>query len=562
MIGYYLITTILALLNLTILIFKFEEKRSLYYVTIIEMLMAVACAGYLALALSTNLTEAILAKKIYYLGGCFIPPVLFFAMCTICNFKIVTWVRNLLYAYSFIVYGFILTIGYNDLYYTNIRLGKFYNATTLEYEYGFAHTFFDVILYGYMVVELVILIYCLYKKYSVSHKILWAFIMLEVVNTLFFIVGRYLDAGFEVMPLLYVVDGWIFLYIHRRITMYSIEDSIISSLGKQNTYGYILLDRHMNYLGCNDVVKGLIPEIVNCKVDLPVKNIPQMETILNWVNDAAVKQDEVFSYEVEDKHYQCTVENLWYKDKACGYIIEMQEDTDRWNYLNLLSSYSSDLEKQVEEKTEHISNIQSQILVGMADMMENRDDNTGGHIRRTSDVIRILVEVIQEKQLLVLSEQFCKDIIKAAPLHDLGKIGIGDKILCKPGRLTEEEFAIMQTHTVKSAELVESIFDGVEEEHFVKIAMNVARHHHEKWNGCGYPDGLKGEEIPLEARIMAIADVYDALVSKRCYKEPMSFEAAAKVMLESMGSHFDPNLEQVFWLSRIKLEHYYKGLEN
>lgn len=561
MVEYYLITTILAVVNLTILIFRFEEKRIIYYATIIEVLMAVACGGYLALALSTNLTEAILAKKIYYVGGCFIPPVLFLAICTVCNFKIATWLRNLLYAYSFVVYGMILTIGYNDLYYTNIYLDKFYNATTLEYEYGIAHVLFDVIMYGYMVVELVLLMYCLYKKYSVSRKNLWVFIMLEVVNTIFFVVGRYLNAYFEVMPLLYVVDGWIILYVYRRATMYSIEDSIISSLGKQDAYGYILFDLHMNYLGCNEVVKTLIPELAKCKVDLPIENVPQMDELLNWINDAAVKEDAIFNYDAGEKHYQCTVENLWHREKACGYIIEMQEDTDRWNYLKLLSTYNSDLERQVEEKTEHISNIQSQILVGMADMLENRDDNTGGHIKRTSDVIRILIDVIRENNLLVLSEQFCKDIIKAAPMHDLGKIGIDDKILRKPGRLTAEEFAIMQTHTVKSANLVESIFTGVEEAHFVELAINVARHHHEKWNGCGYPDKLEGGNIPLEARIMAIADVYDALVSKRCYKEPMSFEEASKVMLESMGSHFDPELEQVFLLSRAKLERYYQGLE-
>lgn len=559
MVEYYLITTILALVNLIILIFKFEEKRIIFYLTIIGVLMSVSCGGYLALALSTDLSEAILAKKIYYMGGCFIPPVLFFAMCTVCNFKVADWLRNLLYVYSFLVYGVILTIGHNDIYYINIHLGKFGNATTLEYEYGLAHLFFDIILYGYMVVELIILVYSMHKKYAVSRKNLWAFIMLEVVNTILFIVGRYMDSAFEIMPLLYVVDGWIILYMHRRATMYSIEDSIISSLGKQDTYGYILFDNHMNYLGCNDIVKELIPEIVKCKVDLPVKNVPQMDVILKWVNDSAVKSDTVFSYEAMEKHYQCTIENLWYKEKACGYIIEMQEDTDRWNYLKLLSSYNSNLEKQVEEKTEHISNIQSQVLVGMADMVENRDDSTGGHIKRTSDVIHILIEVIEENNLLNLDKQFCKDLIKAAPMHDLGKIGIDDKILRKPGRLTEEEFVIMQTHTIKSAALVESILKGVEEDHFVKIAMNVARHHHEKWNGCGYPDRLRGEEIPLEARIMAIADVYDALVSKRCYKEAMSFEKAFAVMQESMGTHFDPKLEQVFLLSRERLEEYYRS---
>ena len=144
-------------------------------------------------------------------------------------------------------------------------------------------------------------------------------------------------------------------------------------------------------------------------------------------------------------------------------------------------------------------------------------------------------------------------------MHDLGKIGIDDMILKKPGRLTEEEFAIMKTHASQSAVLVESILKGVEDKHFVRVAVNVAKYHHEKWNGTGYPEHLKGEEIPIEARIMAIADVYDALVSKRCYKEAMSFEKAFAVMEESMGSHFDPKLEQVFLLCRERLENYYRS---
>ena len=193
----------------------------------------------------------------------------------------------------------------------------------------------------------------------------------------------------------------------------------------------------------------------------------------------------------------------------------------------------------------------------MANIMENRDDNTGGHIKRTSDVVEILINTIKKYSILDLDDRFCQAIIKAAPMHDLGKIAIGDNILRKPGRLTDEEFTIMQSHAAKSGELVESILGGVEEEYFVRLAKNVARHHHEKWNGAGYPDHLKGDAIPMEARIMAIADVYDALVSKRCYKEAMSFEQAYSVMMESMGSHFDPKLEDVFVKSRDKLEAYY-----
>lgn len=556
---YYFITTILALINLLIFIFKFEEKKIVYLFTLLGVLTTVSCGGYLALALSETLSEAILAKKIYYIGGCFTQPVVFFSVCYLCKLKVPGWLRNVLYVYSFVVYCLVLTIGYNEWYYKAPYIETFQGVTILEYTYSFGHVLFNIMLYAYTIVDIVLLIYSLYTKSAVPRKSLWAMTLMQAVNAVLFIIGRQLNSAIEIMPLVFVVDGWLILYMHRRATMYSIEDSIISSLGKQDTYGYIMFDRKKNYLGCNEIAKRIIPEIVDCNIDMPIKDVPQMDTVLSWVTDAAVEDNKVFEYEVGYRHYRCTVENLWYDEKACGYMIEMQEDTDHWNYLNLLSSYNTDLKKQVEEKTEHISNIQAQILTGMADMMENRDDNTGGHIKRTSDVIRILVDVIQENKLLDLKEQFCRDLVKAAPMHDLGKIGIDDTILRKPGRLTEEEFAIMQTHTVKSEALVESILKGVEEEHFVEVAMNVARHHHEKWSGLGYPDKLKGEEIPLEARIMAVADVYDALVSKRCYKEPMSFEKAAEVMLESMGSHFDPQLEQVFLLSRARLEEYYRN---
>lgn len=196
-------------------------------------------------------------------------------------------------------------------------------------------------------------------------------------------------------------------------------------------------------------------------------------------------------------------------------------------------------------------------MLGMADIVENRDGNTGGHIKRTSHVVELLIDTILENNMLPLEKEFCQAVIKAAPMHDLGKIGIDDKILRKPGRLTDEEFAIMQTHAAKSGELVENILRDVEDEYFVNIAKNLARHHHEKWNGAGYPDHLAGDDIPMEARIMAVADVYDALVSKRCYKEAMSFEQAYNVMMDSMGSHFDPKLEEVFIKSRKKLEEYY-----
>lgn len=199
------------------------------------------------------------------------------------------------------------------------------------------------------------------------------------------------------------------------------------------------------------------------------------------------------------------------------------------------------------------------MLLGLADIIENRDNNTGGHVKRTRDIVDILVNTTKEKSNIQVSEYFRKSVVRAASMHDIGKINIDDRILRKPGRFTEEEYAIMKEHSVKSEEIVMAVLDGIEEPEFVQIARNIARYHYEKWDGSGYPDHLRGEQIPLEARIMAITDVYDALVSTRCYKKSMSFEQASEIIITSMGTHFDPQLKDIFLVCRSDLEAYYSN---
>jgi putative two-component system response regulator len=160
-----------------------------------------------------------------------------------------------------------------------------------------------------------------------------------------------------------------------------------------------------------------------------------------------------------------------------------------------------------------------------------------------------------------LPESFCRNIIKAAPMHDLGKIAVDDAVLRKPGRFTDEEYEKMKVHAAEGARIVHSVLDGTDDEEFHIIAENVAHYHHERWDGSGYPVGLSGTNIPLEARIMAIADVYDALVSKRVYKESMSFSEADSIIMNGMGRHFDPSLEQFYVSARPKLEMYYSSLD-
>jgi HD-GYP domain-containing protein (c-di-GMP phosphodiesterase class II) len=157
-----------------------------------------------------------------------------------------------------------------------------------------------------------------------------------------------------------------------------------------------------------------------------------------------------------------------------------------------------------------------------------------------------------------ITQEFRDDLIKAAPLHDIGKIAVDDEILRKPGRFTPEEFEQMKLHAPEGAKVLHSILADTDDESFKVLAENVAHYHHERMDGSGYPDHLRSYEIPIEARIMAIADVYDALVSKRVYKDRMSFEKADSIMRESMGKHFDRNLEKYYLAARPRIEEYYR----
>ena len=200
------------------------------------------------------------------------------------------------------------------------------------------------------------------------------------------------------------------------------------------------------------------------------------------------------------------------------------------------------------------------LIMSMAMLVESRDNSTGGHIKRTSEGVRILIDEISKVGAGRLPEEFCSDVIKAAPMHDLGKIAVDDRVLRKPGKFEPEEYEIMKTHAAEGARVIHEILANTDDVSFKTVAENVAHYHHERWDGSGYPEGLSGEQIPLEARIMAIADVYDALVSKRVYKEAFDFERADRIIMEGMGTQFDPRLQLAYEKAKPRLEEYYSSL--
>jgi putative two-component system response regulator len=207
------------------------------------------------------------------------------------------------------------------------------------------------------------------------------------------------------------------------------------------------------------------------------------------------------------------------------------------------------LEQQVERRTREVSAIQDVTILAMASLAETRDSDTGNHILRTQQYVRALAIHLRghPRFAAFLTDSNIQMLFKSAPLHDIGKVGIPDRILLKPGRLTPEEFEVMKTHTTLGRDAIShaerALGTDVE---FLRIAKEIAYSHQEKWDGSGYPQGLVAEAIPISARLMAVADVYDALISRRVYKAPMAHEQAVDIIRAGHGSHFDPDIVAAF----------------
>ena len=224
------------------------------------------------------------------------------------------------------------------------------------------------------------------------------------------------------------------------------------------------------------------------------------------------------------------------------------------NLYDSLSSMASDTYNfiaRVQGQAERIRKMQEVIIMEFAEVVEARDKSTGNHIKKTAAYVEALAEQLKKEGKFadVLTDEFVQKLKRAAPLHDIGKIAVSDLILNKPGKLTDEEFAIMKSHTTEGwkilTKMVEDAGDTIDA-NYLNESIDMAHYHHEKWDGSGYPTGIKGEEIPLSARIMAVADVFDALVAERVYKKPFTYEKAMAIITEGAGKHFDPEIVETF----------------
>ena len=572
MVAYYEILFGLSV-ALTLIYVAIWHKHFDAHISLIFAFIPVANLAYAMMAHARTLEGALTAAKITYIGGCFLALFITQSIFGLCHINLKRWLNIVLMVMCLTSYAFALSMGNAPYFYKTVGFEIDGGMGRLVKTYGFGHTLTYVVISCLIVISFVAMVYSLIKKNDVSNKTIVLLMLPATVSFIAYFTNNFLPEGIDAMPLSYVFAQIIYLIIVRRLCLYDITDLGVDSLIKKGDTGFVSIDFDEIYLGSNERAQKVFPYLKDINVDtysgryIQVKN-----TLLKWLEE--FKRDETkdrFYYEVDDKIYLITIRYLYDGKHRRGYQFFITDDSDSRKYMKLLANYNDQLSEEVAEKTENNGAMHNRLILGMATMVESRDNSTGGHIRRTSDVVRILIDEIKKdssdkKNMLMLfgreglTEEFCKNVIQAAPMHDLGKIAVDDAVLRKPGKFTDEEYTKMKAHAAEGARIVDSILEGTDNEAFHKVARNVAHYHHERWDGSGYPEGLKGDDIPIEARIMAIADVYDALVSKRVYKEKFSFDDADRIMMESMGKHFDKRLERYYVAAKPRLEEYYMNI--
>jgi len=565
--AVYLTLFALSVLNIVLLSIIVKRQRCFYYVTFF-MLICISCFGYVTMANAANADVALLGNILTYFGACFLPYCFLLCMSELCQIPIKKWISLLMLAYNVIVFCLVWSSSLGcKLFYASYELVIQDGIGILVTTSGSCRILYEISVVFFALAVITLMYFAICRKKNLSYKTLWSLITLELVTIGVYFFEKYANHVVDWVCIGYILDEFILLVLIYRIGKYDVSESIAGSINAQEDYAYMVFDMKLNYLGCSPMLKVHFPDVTHVKVDKPID--PQGNKVISksvaWLTSSIITGSKEPLHIVQNgRNLKCTWRpiNNGLFGKQSGYLVEIFDDTNQQKYLSLISDYNAQLEGEVEAKLEHIQEMQDRIIIGISDIVESRDNSTGGHVKRTSEAVRIFMDELEKESAeFHMTKHYVDNIIKAAPMHDLGKIAVEDYILKKPGRFTEDEFQLMKVHAAVGAKIVEKALNGVEDDSFLDVAKNMARYHHEKWNGKGYPEGLSGADIPLEARIMALADVFDALVSKRCYKEKYTYEEAFKIIEESLGTHFDPELGKIFLKCRKELEAYYDEVD-
>ena len=561
----YLAATFISLFEL-ILFYETSARNLNKNFLLLYVTTLISNLGYSLLVFTTNLEAALIGNVFSYFGSICAIFFMFYVIIEMCGKKMPVALGFALFGYSIAVTIMVATTNINHFFYKEVELATLNGLTIIKSVNGPGMFIYLAYLAIINVSAIVIIFVTLLQKTKASKRVLLPLLIMILSGTLAYVVPLLLGHKLNLMPFMYITFQTYFLFFAFKVNTYDIVGNLMNVYKQRGGYGYIAFDHKKRLLGYDVFATDLFPELKKLRLDSMIPDsFANITTKLhyddenwNW-NENSNKDFKIFN---DDKGIICTIHLMTARMKQTGYLLELRDDTEQQNYIKSISDFNKQLSRMVREKTTQVTSMQESIIRGMAIMVESRDNSTGGHISRTSDSIRIFArELLKHKDALPeISEEFCELLVKAAPMHDLGKIAVDDSILRKPGQFTPEEYEQMKTHAEKGAIIVKEVLRESTDKDFERIAVNVAHYHHEKWNGEGYPEHLRGEEIPLEARIMALADVFDALVSQRCYKNAMSLDDAFELIKKDLGKHFDPIIGKLFIMCREQIEEYYKPM--
>ena len=495
-----------------------------------DLCVFVNTLGYMLEMTSVHMNTALMATRVAYFGKVYLAFLMLLFLLRYYGYTINKIITGVLFIYHTFIAMLVLTSSSNNLYYTDMiwhENGLFHHVDHGHGPFYYINTSFSAL---YLLLFIIICI-TQYKKASSKQEKRMAIILLIAFSLPSISMVLYFTnwiVGYDPTNASYIIAvSILFIYFVKNKFFDTLElakDFALDSIDN----GIVVLDNYNSMLYANNTAKEIIPELKHgsnkAAIDFLYGLVYSKE---NYLKDKSV--------------YNARVQAIYSDNIILGKMILMEDITTTYNYAR-------NLEKEVANQTAQLEYIQTNVITSMAGMIEARDGITGHHVKRTSAYVKIVATELRRegKYPDELTEETVKNIIQAAPLHDIGKVAIPDAILCKPGKLTDEEFDVIKTHPSIGASMIEEILKEVEHDDYLKVARDVANYHHEKWNGTGYPCGLAGNDIPLPARIMAITDVFEALISERPYKKSFSYEKAIEIIKEGSGQHFDPIIVTAF----------------
>ncbi len=523
------ISIVVLMLEVVYMVSKISNRgQAMMFLFVLEVL--INNIGYMLELLAESKQTAFMGTCVSYIGKSYLLLTVFAYVMYFCQIKIPKVLTAVLMIFHSAI--LIMVFGYNktNLYYTSVEYVDNGWFSHLELGKGPMYMAFMIMIGIYTVSMIGVLIRQLgifHTKYA--KKQIWcllAVIIVCFISLMLTLSG--ITREYDCTALGYLLSAIILLYGFFRNRLFDTLKLAKEYVVDNMDAGVIVLDMEDNLLYYNAIAEKIYTDLNTRNKNAAIEEMKQ-----SYEND-----EHVFA---TNRVFHISSDVIDEAGQKRGIVYLLSDVTDTYDY-------TEKLESDVKDMSREVTRIQHAVISGLADMVEARDDLTGMHIHNTSLYVAIVAKALQKKKgkTGILTDAYVETMVEAAPLHDIGKITVSDTILCKPGKLTAEEYEIMKTHAARGAKMIDEIIDRVGKTDYLVMAKDMAYYHHEKWDGTGYPQGLKGEEIPICARIMAIADVYDALRSKRSYKEEYSEAEALQIIKDSSGTHFDPELVEIF----------------